>query len=283
MIKKLLFSADDFGLSVEVNEAIEIAHRQGLLSTANLMIAGDAAEDAIKRAKRLPNLHVGLHLVTIEGNSVLPHSEIPSLIDQNNLFPSNALGMGVNYFFNPKAKEQLRREIYAQFNAFEKTGLKLDHVDVHKHMHLHPTVGKLLIEVGQSFNLTHVRLPHEPFAALKATGKAYYQAKAKDLILNYWTKILKWQLNNANIKYLDWCFGIAWCGHMTFDKISRLIANLPEGRSEIFFHLAVKNTNKFYALMPDYEPAEELAALCNPDLPKLLKEYGITPICWHDA
>jgi len=116
--KQVLISADDFGLSVEVNEAIEQAHRQGVLSTANLMIAGDAAEDAIQRAKRLPLLKVGLHLVVIEGPSALPHSEIPLLVNQNNLFPSEQLRMGIDYFFKKPIQHQLRKEIRAQLQAF---------------------------------------------------------------------------------------------------------------------------------------------------------------------
>ena len=159
MTRKILISADDFGLSVEVNEAIEIAHRQGVLSTANLMIAGDAAEDAIIRAKRMPNLQVGLHVVVIEGKSILPKSEIPLLVDENRLFPSQQLKMGINYFFNQHIRRQLEKEIRAQFETFRKTGLALDHIDVHKHMHLHPTISHLIIKIIHYYRLQLIRLP----------------------------------------------------------------------------------------------------------------------------
>lgn len=283
MTKQVLISADDFGLSVEVNEAIEQAHRQGVLSTANLMIAGDAAEDAIQRAKRLPSLKVGLHLVVIEGPSTLPHAEIPLLVNQNNIFPSEQLRMGIDYFFKKPIQHQLRKEIRAQLQAFTNTGLPLDHVDVHKHMHLHPSVGKMLIKIAKEFHVRNIRVPHEPVKTLMKVDQTTYKNNIPHLLVQYWTNILKYQLRRANMRYLDWCFGLSWCGHMTFDKISKLLENLPKGRSEIFFHPSVNHSGLYQDLMPEYEPTKELETLCHPDFPRILKEHNITPITWDNV
>lgn len=283
MTKHVLFSADDFGLSIEVNEAIEIAHHQGMLSTANLMVAGAAAQDAIRRAKKMPNLKVGLHLVVIEGPAVLPYSEIPLIINADNQFPSNQLKMGIDYFFKSKIQHQLRREIKAQLQAFIDTGLTLDHIDVHKHMHLHPSVGKMLIELGQEFNVRNIRVPHELVKTLMAVDQTKHKENIGNILIQHWTKVLKYQLRRANMRYLDWCFGLSWCGHMNFEKISKLLANLPQGRSEIFFHPSVSHSGLYQNLMPDYEPTKELETLCHPDLPKILKEHNITPITWDNV
>lgn len=283
MTRQVLFSADDFGLSVEVNEAIETAHHQGILSTANLMVAGAAAQDAIKRAKKMPNLKVGLHLVVIEGPAILPYSEIPLIINSDNQFPSDQLKMGIDYFFNKKIQYQLRKEIKAQLQAFTDTGLVLDHVDVHKHMHLHPSVGKMLIKLGKEFNVRNIRVPHEPVKTLMAIDQTNYKENIGNILVQYWTYVLKYQLRRANMRYLDWCFGLSWCGHMTFEKISKLLVNLPQGRSEIFFHPSVRHSGLYHNLMPDYEPTKELETLCHPDLPKILQENNITPITWDNV
>lgn len=281
--KQVLFSADDFGLSVEVNEAIEIAHHQGVLSTANLMIGGAAAQDAIKRAKKMPNLRVGLHLVVIEGPAILPYSEIPLIINTDNQFPSDQLKMGIDYFFNKRIQYQLCREIKAQLQAFINTGLALDHVDVHKHMHLHPSVGKMLIKLSKEFNVRNIRVPHEPVQTLMAVDQTKYKENIGNILVQYWTNILKYQLRRANMRYLDWCFGLSWCGHMNFERISKLLVHLPQGRSEIFFHPSISHTGLYQNLMPDYEPTRELEALCHPDLPKILQENNITPITWDNV
>ena len=116
--RRVILTADDFGLSEAVNEGIERAHRDGVLTHASLMVAGDAAADAVRRARRLPGLRVGLHLVVIEGKSVLPPAEIPDLVDARGWFPSDQFRLGLRYFFLPQARRQLFAEIAAQFAAY---------------------------------------------------------------------------------------------------------------------------------------------------------------------
>src|ERR1700733_9168074 len=147
-MKSITFCADDFGLTDSVNEGIERAHRDGVLQAASLMVAAPAAADAVRRARANPSLLVGLHLVVIEGPAALPRSAIPDLVDTAGQFPSDQLALGINYFFRPRVRRQLLAEIRAQFAAFATTGLMLDHVNAHKHMHMHPTVGAMLLRVG---------------------------------------------------------------------------------------------------------------------------------------
>src|SRR5665213_380544 len=161
-MQRVVFSADDFGLTPAVNEAIERAHRDGILDQASLMVAGPAAEDAVRRARALPSLRVGLHLVVIEGPAVSPPTEIPDLVDAAGQFPSDQARLGFRYFFRPAVRRQLAQEIRAQFAAFAATGLTLDHANAHKHMHLHPIVEKLLIEAGRELGLHSIRIPAEP-------------------------------------------------------------------------------------------------------------------------
>ena len=167
--RRVILTADDFGLSEGVNEAVERAHRQGLLSTASLMVAGPAAADAVRRARAMPDLRVGLHLVVVEGASVRP-SAVKGLVDAAGDFSSDQVGAAIDYFFWPKQRKQLRSEIRSQFSAFAKTGLRLDHANAHKHMHLHPTVGRMLVQVGAQFGLKAVRVPQEPAAVLARAG-----------------------------------------------------------------------------------------------------------------
>ncbi|MGH7212438.1 MAG: ChbG/HpnK family deacetylase, partial [Acetobacteraceae bacterium] len=99
MPKQIILTADDFGLSVAVNEAVEQAHRQGMLTAASLMVAGEAAEDAVRRARAMPALRVGLHLVLVEGRAVLPHSAIPDLADRQGWLGSDQWQRGLSCFF----------------------------------------------------------------------------------------------------------------------------------------------------------------------------------------
>jgi chitin disaccharide deacetylase len=267
-MQRIVFSADDFGLSESVNEAVERGFRDGVLNAASLMVAGPAAADAVRRARALPGLRVGLHLVVIEGQAVLPPVEIPDLVDASGWFPSAQLDLGVKYFFRPRARRQLATEIRAQFAAFAATGLSLDHANAHKHMHLHPTVGRMLLRIGAEFGLRAVRIPAEPQAVLARCGtRVGWGAHA----LFHWTRVLRRQARMAGMIMNDYCFGIAWSGHMTAERVRRLLHVLPDGVSEIYFHPAAARDVTLTRLMPDYEHAAELATLLDPSISRYAK------------
>jgi chitin disaccharide deacetylase len=261
-VKTVTFSADDFGLTESVNEGIERAHRDGILQAASLMVAAPAAADAVHRARANPSLRVGLHLVAIEGPAVLPPAEIPDLVDAAGQFPSGQLRLGLNYFFRPSVRRQLRAEITAQFAAFAATGLRLDHANAHKHMHLHPTVGSMMLRIGAEYGLRRIRVPAEPPAVMARCGTP---ANFGDRMLYHWTSVLRHQARAAGVATNDYCFGLAWTGHMTAGRIRCLLPNLPDGNSEIYFHPAVRRDAVLDRLMPGYEHEAELATLLEID------------------
>src|SRR5262249_25034335 len=98
-VKQLVITADDFGAAPEVNEAVEIAHRDGILTATSLMVSAPAADDAVARARRLPFLRVGLHLVLVEGRPALPASEIPDLVAGDGTFRTDMARAGAAMFF----------------------------------------------------------------------------------------------------------------------------------------------------------------------------------------
>ncbi len=275
--RRVIISADDFGLSESVNEGIERACRDGVLTTASLMVAAPAAQDAIERARRLPQLRVGLHLVVIEGDATLPHVRIPDLTDSaTNWFPSGQGRLGIDYFFRPRVRRQLADEIRAQFETFAATGLALDHANAHKHMHLHPTVGGLLLRIGRAFGLRAVRVPAEPPATLAACGT---RAGLGDRALHAWTRLLRRQVRAAGMLTTDHCFGLAWSGAMTAARVRVLLEHLPSGTSEIYFHPATSRDVLLDRLMPGYGHAEEFTVLSSPSTRTALAGRGLV---WSD-
>jgi hopanoid biosynthesis associated protein HpnK len=262
-MKQVVFSADDFGLTPAVNEAVERAHRDGILDQASLMVAGPAAEDAVRRSLAMPSLRVGLHLVVIEGSPVSRPSDIPALVDETGQFPSDQARLGLRYFFRPDVRRQLAREIRAQFSAFAASGLVLDHANAHKHMHLHPTVGRMMIEIGREFGLRAIRIPAEPPATLAEVGT---RAGWGDRTLYAWTRLLRHQARAAGLITNDHCFGLAWSGHMTRERVRPLLEHLPDGISEIYFHPATERDALLTRLMPDYEHEAELSTLLDRSL-----------------
>ena len=255
---EVIFSADDFGLTQSVNEAVEIAFTKGCLTQASLMVAAPAAADAVSRAKRLPGLNTGLHLVLVDGDSLLGHAKLPTITTPDGKFGRNQAALGFQYFFSPAARRELAAEIHAQFAAFAATGLTLHHADAHKHMHLHPTVAEMMIRIGKEFGLKRIRVPAEPPKIMQACGA---QIGFSDHALHAWTRMLRAQASRAGLATSDQVFGIKWSGHMRAERIKRLLENLPPGSSEIYFHPATHRDETLKMLMPDYEHEAELKAL----------------------
>ena len=272
-MKRVMVTADDFGLSVGVNEGVERAYRDGVLTSASLMVGGAAVADAVARARRLPGLRVGLHLVVIEGPAVLAVGEIPDLVDGAGWFPSDQVGLGLRYFFLPWVRRQLAAEVRAQFAAFAATGLRLDHADAHKHMHLHPTVGGLMLGVGREYGLDRIRIPREPAAIMARCGVVpTFGARA----MAVWTAVLRAQARRAGVATNDDVFGVAWSGGFDEARLLRLIAVLPEGASELYFHPATGRDAVIERWMPGYRHADELAALVSPAVRAALAAEGVT-------
>ena len=279
MRKRLIVCADDFGRDVAVNEAVEEAHQGGILTCASLMVAAPAAADAVARARRLPGLRVGLHLVLIDGQAVLPPAAIPTLVDIEGHFTDSQLGAGLGYFFRPGIRRQLAAEIRAQFAAFRATGLALDHVNAHQHLHLHPTVARLVVEIGRDYGMRAVRLPAEPASVLR---RAFPGERYPPVLYGPTIATLRRRLRRDGLATNDHVFGIAWSGAMVEERILGLLPHLPPGVSEIYFHPASRTTPALAAAMPGYRHAEELAALTSPEVHRRIDELGIDRVAYSD-
>ena len=258
-MKRLVVTADDFGRAVEVNEAIEEAFTRGVVTATSLMVAEPMAAEAVERAKRLQGLRVGLHLVLVDGRPVLAPERVPDLVDSQGHFRQSLLRASIAFLLSPAVRRQLAMEIEAQFDAFARTGLALDHVNAHRHVHLHPVVARLLLRIGARHGAKAMRVPVEPAPVLAAV-EAGSRARAPGV--GAWTQLLRRRFAAAGMTTPDQVFGLAWSGAMTSSRLAGLIAHLPEGLSEIYLHPA--KTAYFAGAAPGYRYVEELAAVTDP-------------------
>lgn len=260
--RSLVVTADDFGLAREVNEAVETAHRSGILTAASLMVAEPWAADAVERARRLPDLAVGLHLTLVEGRPILPASEIPDLVGPNGRLRTDLARYGAAIFFRRAVQDQVAAEIEAQFSAFARTGLHLDHVNAHKHFHLHPTVARLVLAIGPRWGMRALRVPVEPAGPLRAVEPV--RASLEAGLAGWYARRLRRGVRAAGLAVPDQVFGLAWSGALTPPRLAGLLARLPPGRTEIYTHPAL--AGGFDGAAPGYRYADELAALVAPNV-----------------
>ncbi len=260
-MKQLIITADDFGAAREVNEAVEAAHLGGVLTAASLMVAAPAAADAVIRARRMPRLRVGLHLVLVDGRPALPASAVSELVDQNGMFRTDLAAFGARIAFSARARAQVAAEIHAQFQAFDATGLALDHCNAHLHFHLHPVVGGLIADIGARHGLRAARVPLEPSHVLRRVEP--HRRQASELLTTPFALLLRRRFRAAGLLVADHVWGLRWSGQFTRQRLGALIRRLPAGLSEIYLHPA---TAPFAGSAPGYRYREEMQALMADDV-----------------
>ena len=269
--RRLIVNADDFGLSRSVNEAVIRAHREGVLTSASLMVNENGFEEAVKLAKENPRLGVGLHLTLSHGHSTLPFEKIPGLVNSRREFSNSPVGVGMKYFFNRNLREQLRAEIRAQFEKFQATGLKLDHVNGHLHLHLHPVIFKILMEYAGEFGIKQLRLTREPFwMDVPLAGGNHLYRSTHAAIYFLLSRPARSVLRQKKIKHAQRVFGLLQNARVNEDYILKLLPILPAGDSELYSHPSLD------------EFKHEFDALVSPRLKELVNKLGIELIRYQD-
>ena len=234
------------------------------------MVASPAAADAVRRARALPGLRVGLHVVLIEARPALPPERIPDLVGPDGQFRSDMARVGFDIALRPAVRRQVAAEITAQFEAYRATGLPLDHVNAHKHFHLHPVIAAQIMAIGKKFGARAIRVPAEPVSIVRAIDPSV--AALSPWLLGQWTRVLRAQVRRAGMSTSDAVFGLAWSGAMTAARIRGLLDDLPPGVIEIYAHPATADA--FAGHAPGYRYADELAALTDPDCVAALRRSG---------
>ncbi|MFQ6538418.1 MULTISPECIES: hopanoid biosynthesis-associated protein HpnK [Aphanothece] len=266
----MVINGDDFGHSHAVNQAIIQAHTNGVLTSASLMVTGDAFAEAVELARQHPSLGVGLHLVVGTGRAVLPPAHIPHLVDANGRFPDQPVRVGLRYQFSRAARRELLLEIRAQLQRFKDTGLPLTHVDGHLHNHVHPYVLQCLIALAEEFGIRFIRLPFEELSVHRATGS---RTGPGALLLWGIFRLLRahgvTQLSAHGIGYADRVYGWLHSGRITEAYLSRLIPLIRANRVEIYAHPSLEEAGASASDSGGDGPLE-LQALTSPSIRHLL-------------
>jgi hopanoid biosynthesis associated protein HpnK len=276
--RRVIVTGDDFGLALPFNEAIELAYREGVLTTASLMLGEAASSDAVLRARRNPGLCVGLHLALCEARPVSPAAEIPRLVDERRELhaPLVALVRFCALPFSRAFRRELETEIRAQFSAFAATGLRLDHVSGHNNMHLHPAVLPIFVRVARQFGASAIRVPYEPLvASVRASPTSVVARFCVWAVMGAWATWARRRLVAEGFRVNDHVFGIFDCGSMKLERMLGVLRNLPPGSNEIHVHPATRRCPEIERATPSYEHEAELAALLAPELRRAIDAEGV--------
>jgi hopanoid biosynthesis associated protein HpnK len=266
-LTRLIVTGDDFGFSKGVNRAIVEAHGRGILTSASLMVTGDAAQEAVALAHRRPSLAVGLHLVVVHGKAALPPWRIPRLVDARGFFSSDPVRSGLRYAFSRAARRELREEIRGQLELFRQTGLELS----------------TLVELSGEYRIPAIRLPAEELGtALSLDPHETFTKLAWSWIFGWLRRRGERSLGKAGIRFTDRCYGLLATGRITEAYLLGLLPRIRGTLAEIYCHPAAILPGEPLNGPPGAGP-RELAALTSPRVRGLLEARGFTLSTHADA
>ncbi len=270
--RSIIVTADDFGLSREVNAGVVRAHRDGILTATSLMVAAAGRDEAAALARENPRLDVGLHLVVCRGQSVLPAARLAGIVDASGNFIESPVGAGMRYFFNREIRTRLREEIRAQMELHLKLVGRLDHIDGHLNFHVHPVVADILLELCVEYHVPCIRLPREPVFTTIALARDNAARKIVEAgIFRALSRRARRMFEARGMRSTQWLFGLHQSGNLTQEYVIGVLARLPPGLTELYFHPAAD----LGGMRATLEAQREVSILTSPQVRAVLEERGV--------
>jgi hopanoid biosynthesis associated protein HpnK len=237
MVGALIVNADDFGLTSGVNRAIIELHQAGVVTSASLMARASATEEAIDLAVRTPTLGVGCHMVLVDGEPVLSPAQIPTLVDsRTGCFPSSLNTFLARLFTGRIRTAEIEAEAGAQIDFLQQRGVRLTHIDTHKHTHVFPAVLRPLLRASRTRGIRAIRNPFEPQWSSCATHRAPWMRLAQVGALRWLEPVCRRILDGEGFVTTNGTIAVAGTGVLDADTLRSLLQCLPAGTWELVTH-----------------------------------------------
>jgi chitin disaccharide deacetylase len=249
-VPRLIVNADDFGLTSGVNRAILELHQAGVLTSATLMARATATEEAIEIAKATPSLGVGCHVVLVDGEPVLSGiHDIPNVADPAYGRFESTLGSFLNVIYRgkkgnraawrwkDKVDYQIEIEARAQIQSLQSRGVRLTHIDTHKHTHMFPRVLRPVLRAARSCGIRAVRNPFEPAWSVAATPGAPITRKMQVRLLHALESTFRRIVLEEGLITTEGALGVLATGTLDPETVTSLLRPLPaSGTYELVTH-----------------------------------------------
>ncbi len=234
---RLIVNADDFGIAAGVNRAILELHAAEVLTSATLMAQAAATEEAVKMALAMPTLGVGCHIVLVDGTPVSDARKIPSLVDRRTSAFRPTLGAFLKRLLTARIRStEVEAEAAAQIALLQSFGLRLTHVDTHKHLHMFPSILRPVLRAAKAAGIHAIRNPFEPIWSLNATVDAPDLRRAEIVFLRRFESKFRRIVAEEGFTTTEGAVGVLATGTVNIAVVNALITAMPEGTFEFVSH-----------------------------------------------
>jgi len=277
---RLITNSDDFGLTNSITDAIVVTHLNGIMTSATMMANMQGFEYAVKMAKEVPNLGIGIHFNLTEGKPLTEISKIPDLIDAQGNFKSNAV-QRKNLLFGKHKLAQIELELKNQLENLLDNQIKPTHFDSHHHITGVPLAFKASAKIAKSYNINKARITDIDFIYtsfyggskitklkqdLKNAPKAFVHKRNKKLLRSqgFLTPDIK-LLPNRVLPILE----------DPIQQFIRTLSTLKPGVTEISFHPGYLNSDPNDSIKTAELRIRDLKIANAPEVRQYIKENNI--------
>ena len=200
-----------------------------------------------------------------EDPPLLSAREIPTLVDRSGHFAASWRQFLPRVVARRVDPADLRREFSAQLSALQGSGLALTHVDTHQHVHLWPSVARVVLDLADEGGIGAMRLTRS--AARSPVGRLVRTLSSR----------LERQARAAGVRFTAAATGLDEAGHLSPARMVAAIDQLAATAA----HTAELGTHPGDADDPErdryrwgYLWPEELAALVSPSTRDRVAQAG---------
>ena len=283
-VPRLIVNADDFGLTSGVNRAIVEASHSGIVTSATLMANSRAFDEAVQLAKSQQQLRVGCHVVLIDGEPLC--RELPSLTHGSARFRSSIKDFALAAVRKRISADEIQRETEAQIRKIQAAGIRVTHVDTHKHTHLFPHVLRPVLKAAKACGVKAVRNPFEPPRTwprhLMAIPALWMRVVEVGLLQRFAASFRKIVAEEGMLS-THGTIGVSATGKLDQRLLTETAQVLPEGTWELVCHPGYLDADLEHAGTRLLQSRQvELEALTSGETRAILTRRGIELISYAD-
>jgi len=271
-VKKLIVTADDFGLTHSINEGILMAAREGIVTNINLIPTGDASSDAISIIKYDKIPEIGVHLALTETRPVTSIRLISGIIDGGGAFPASRSEFLKRLFSGHIDMEHVRIELKSQMDKAAHSGARITNLSSHEHLHMIPEIFKVLAGLAKEYGVRYLRvLKKEAIMPPRSLKKLFRSA-----VVDYFHPGMEKLLKRSALSTTDNFMGFLDSGAIREDVLLRMLSGVKEGVTELVMHPGFLDPEVLGHYRFHINCEEELYALTGAKAKKAIADNGIT-------
>ncbi len=236
---RLIVNADDFGMTPGINRATADLAATGALSSATLMANGSAYGDAVALAQRTPTLHVGCHVVLVDGTPIGLLDQMRTLIQADGHFRASLPSFVAASLAGRIRASDIEQQATAQIRKLQASGIHVHHIDTHKHTHMFPAVLRPLLRAMKNCGVHAIRNPFEPTWSIATAGHSRLRRSQVNLLRMAYARGFRRLCDEAGVVTTEGAIGVAATGSLHTKSLRALLDRLPQGVFELVCHPGV--------------------------------------------